>query len=72
MKTRPVPKDADVMSMKEFRSACDVNALTDDDGAGYFCLNSATMTDVAAVPSQVVRMSEKDMAKYDAVAWFNK
>jgi hypothetical protein len=72
LKTQPIPKDADMMTVKEFIDACACNALTDDDGCGYFCLNGATMTDVPAVPSKVYNKTEADFLGWGGVAWFNK
>lgn len=72
MKTRPVPKDADMMTVEQFVQACHSNAFTDDDGTGYFCLTWNTMTNVPAVPSKVVKMKRSDLKAYAAVGWFNK
>jgi len=69
---KPIPDfdGADVMTVKEFLAACQVNAFTDDDGVGYFAESEAVMTDCPAVPSRVLQYPPP--AKFTHVVWYNK
>lgn len=66
----PIPDDADVKTVDEFREACGWGDISNEDGTGYYA--NPPMMDRAkpARPSDIVQ--GKTEPGFTHVVWFNK
>lgn len=65
----PIPDYGDVMTLKEFESACKDGSFIDTDGFGYY-VNDDQETDIEIFPSDYhYGTIRKDFNK---IIWFNK